>query len=116
MDGKPLCEILDTFERDVILQMLESVNWESDRGGRAVRIAPLTLNSKVKRLGIDAKRRRCDSSPRQFSLCRRPAIPASPSAHETPEFPDPVERACIADRPDPEPVDRARDGCASRRR
>ena len=58
MDGKPLYEILDTFERDVILQMLESVNWSQTEAAERFGLPLSTLNSKVKRLGIDAKRRR----------------------------------------------------------
>ncbi len=58
MDGKPLCDILDTFERDVILQMLESVNWSQTEAAERFGLPLSTLNSKVKRLGIDAKRRR----------------------------------------------------------
>ena len=58
MDGKPLCVILDSFERDVILQMLESVNWSQTEAAERFGLPLSTLNSKVKRLGIDAKRRR----------------------------------------------------------
>ena len=58
MDGKPLAEILDSFERDVILQMLESVNWSQTEAAERFGLPLSTLNSKVKRLGIDAKRRR----------------------------------------------------------
>lgn len=58
MDGKPLCEILDNFERDVILQMLERVNWSQTEAAERFGLPLSTLNSKVKRLGIDAKRRR----------------------------------------------------------
>jgi len=58
VDGKPLGEILDTFERDVILQMLESVNWSQTEAAERFGLPLSTLNSKVKRLGIDAKRRR----------------------------------------------------------
>ena len=58
IDGKPLFEILDTFERDVILQMLESVNWSQTEAAERFGLPLSTLNSKVKRLGIDAKRRR----------------------------------------------------------
>ena len=58
MDGKPLCEIMDNFERDVILQMLESVNWSQTEAAEQFGLPLSTLNSKVKRLGIDAKRRR----------------------------------------------------------
>ncbi len=58
MDGKPLGEILDSFERDVILQMLESVNWSQTEAAERFGLPLSTLNSKVKRLGIDAKRRR----------------------------------------------------------
>lgn len=58
MDGKPLGEILDIFERDVILQMLESVNWSQTEAAERFGLPLSTLNSKVKRLGIDAKRRR----------------------------------------------------------
>jgi len=58
IDGKPLFEILDAFERDVILQMLESVNWSQTEAAERFGLPLSTLNSKVKRLGIDAKRRR----------------------------------------------------------
>ena len=58
MDGKPLCVILDSFERDVILQMLKSVNWSQTEAAERFGLPLSTLNSKVKRLGIDAKRRR----------------------------------------------------------
>ena len=58
MDGKPLGEILDNFERDVILQMLQSVNWSQTEAAERFGLPLSTLNSKVKRLGIDAKRRR----------------------------------------------------------
>lgn len=58
IDGKPLGEILDTYERDVILQMLESVNWSQTEAAERFGLPLSTLNSKVKRLGIDAKRRR----------------------------------------------------------
>ena len=58
MDGKPLCVILDSFERDVILQMLERVNWSQTEAAERFGLPLSTLNSKVKRLGIDAKRRR----------------------------------------------------------
>ena len=58
MDGKPLYVILDSFERDVILQMLESVNWSQTEAAERFGLPLSTLNSKVKRLGIDAKRRR----------------------------------------------------------
>lgn len=57
MDGKPLFEILDAFERDVILRMLESVNWSQTEAAERFGLPLSTLNSKVKRLGIDAKRR-----------------------------------------------------------
>ncbi|MCE2514680.1 MAG: sigma-54-dependent Fis family transcriptional regulator [Acidobacteria bacterium] len=58
MDGKPLGEILDNFERDLILQMLQSVNWSQTEAAERFGLPLSTLNSKVKRLGIDAKRRR----------------------------------------------------------
>ena len=58
VDGKPLSVILDSFERDVILQMLESVNWSQTEAAERFGLPLSTLNSKVKRLGIDAKRRR----------------------------------------------------------
>ena len=58
MDGKPLYVMLDSFERDVILQMLESVNWSQTEAAERFGLPLSTLNSKVKRLGIDAKRRR----------------------------------------------------------
>jgi DNA-binding NtrC family response regulator len=57
LNGKSLFEIVDTFEKKVIVQMLESVNWSQTEAAEKFSVPLSTLNSKVKRLGIDIKRK-----------------------------------------------------------
>ncbi len=61
LENKPLFEILDNFERKMIIQMLENVNWSQTEAAERFRLPLSTLNSKVKRLGIDVKRKRARS-------------------------------------------------------
>jgi DNA-binding NtrC family response regulator len=57
LDGQSLFEIVDCFEKKVIVQMLESVNWSQTEAAEKFSVPLSTLNSKVKRLGIDIKRK-----------------------------------------------------------
>jgi DNA-binding NtrC family response regulator len=57
LDGQSLFEIVDCFEKKVIVQMLESVNWSQTEAAEKFVVPLSTLNSKVKRLGIDIKRK-----------------------------------------------------------
>lgn len=57
LNGQSLFEIVDAFERKVILQMLEGVNWSQTDAAEKFGVPLSTLNSKVKRLGIDIKRK-----------------------------------------------------------
>ena len=57
LDGLSLFEIVDSFEKEVILQMLEDVNWSQTEAAEKFSVKLSTLNSKIKRLGIDIKRR-----------------------------------------------------------
>jgi len=57
LDGQSLFEIVDCFEKKVIVQMLESVNWSQTEAAEKFGVPLSTLNSKVKRLGIDIKRK-----------------------------------------------------------
>ena len=57
LDGQSLFEIVDCFEKKVIVQMLESVNWSQTEAAEKFAVPLSTLNSKVKRLGIDIKRK-----------------------------------------------------------
>ncbi len=56
-NGQSLFEIMDNFERRVIVQMLEIVNWSQTDAADRFGVPLSTLNSKVKRLGIDIKRK-----------------------------------------------------------
>jgi DNA-binding NtrC family response regulator len=56
-NGQTLFEIMDTFERKVIIQMLENVNWSQTEAADKFGVPLSTLNSKVKRLGIDIKKK-----------------------------------------------------------
>jgi DNA-binding NtrC family response regulator len=57
LDGQSLFEIVDCFEKKVIVQMLESVNWSQTEAAEKFAVPLSTLNSKVKRLRIDIKRK-----------------------------------------------------------
>ena len=57
MDGQSLFEILENFERKMIMEMLENVNWSQTEAADRFGLPLSTLNSKVKRLGIDIKRK-----------------------------------------------------------
>ncbi len=56
-NGRTLFEIMDGFEKKVITQMLENVNWSQTDAADKFGVPLSTLNSKVKRLGIDIKRK-----------------------------------------------------------
>jgi len=56
-NGQSLFEIIDSFEKKVITQMLESVNWSQTEAAEKFGVPLSTLNSKVKRLGIDIRKR-----------------------------------------------------------
>ena len=52
-----LFEMVADFERRKILEALEAVNWSQTGAAERLRIPLSTLNQKIKRLGIDAKRK-----------------------------------------------------------
>ena len=56
-NGQSLFEVMDNFERKVITQMLENVNWSQTEAADRFGVPLSTLNSKIKRLGIDVKRK-----------------------------------------------------------
>ncbi|HVN80828.1 MAG TPA: sigma-54 dependent transcriptional regulator [Terriglobia bacterium] len=56
-NGQSLFEIMDNFERKVIAQMLENVNWSQTEAADRFGVPLSTLNSKIKRLSIDIKRK-----------------------------------------------------------
>ncbi len=53
-----LFDILDEFERRVIIEQLEKYNWSQTETAESFRIPLSTLNQKIKRLNIDVKKRR----------------------------------------------------------
>jgi len=55
--GASLFEILDECERRVILDMLEKSNWSQTEAAEKLQVPLSTLNQKIKRLNIDAKRK-----------------------------------------------------------
>ncbi len=57
LNGQSLFEIVDGFEKKVIIQMLENVSWSQTEAAEKFAVPLSTLNSKVKRLGIDIKRK-----------------------------------------------------------
>jgi DNA-binding NtrC family response regulator len=53
-----LFEILDSFERRVIIEMLEQTGWSQTEAADNFRIPLSTLNQKIKRHGIEIKKKR----------------------------------------------------------
>ncbi len=58
IDGRSLFDIMENYERDVIMEMLSRSNWSQTEAAERLRIPLSTLNQKIKRLQIDVKRRR----------------------------------------------------------
>jgi DNA-binding NtrC family response regulator len=58
LNGRSLFEITENYERRVILEMLTRTRWSQTEAAERLRIPLSTLNQKIKRLQIDAKRRR----------------------------------------------------------
>jgi DNA-binding NtrC family response regulator len=56
VDGKTLREALEGPERQIILQMLKSHNWNRAATAEALDINRTTLYKKMKRLGLDDPR------------------------------------------------------------
>jgi len=55
--GRSLFEIVEAWERKVILDMLARTNWSQTDAAERFKIPLSTLNQKIKRLQIDVKRR-----------------------------------------------------------
>jgi len=58
MDGRSLFDIMESAERQVILDMLTRCSWSQTEAAERFKIPLSTLNQKIKRLQIDIKRRR----------------------------------------------------------
>ena len=56
--GESLPEIVEEFERRVLLAALEEHGWNQTETAKSLRVALSTLNQKIQRLGIDIKKRR----------------------------------------------------------
>ena len=57
-EGSTLFEIVEGYERRLILDMLARSNWSQTEAAERFKIPLSTLNQKIKRLQIDVKRRR----------------------------------------------------------
>jgi DNA-binding NtrC family response regulator len=57
-EGRSLFDIVESYERRVILDMLSRTNWSQTEAAERFKIPLSTLNQKIKRLQIDFKRRR----------------------------------------------------------
>ena len=57
LDGLSLSGRVDSFEKKLIVQMLEEVNWSQTEAAKKFSVKLSTLNSKIKRLGIDVKQK-----------------------------------------------------------
>lgn len=55
--SRSLFEILEEVERRIILDMLEQTNWNQTEASERFQIPLSTLNQKIKRLGIETRRR-----------------------------------------------------------
>ncbi|MGA2628701.1 MAG: sigma-54 dependent transcriptional regulator [Terriglobia bacterium] len=58
MEGRSLFDIIESYERRVILEMLSRTGWSQTEAAEKFKIPLSTLNQKIKRLQIDIKRRR----------------------------------------------------------
>ena len=70
-----LFEILEEVERRIIIDMLERTNWNQTEAAERFQIPLSTLNQKIKRLGIETRRR---------NAAARGAFAALPDPAETP--------------------------------
>jgi len=57
-DGRSLFEVMEGYERHIILDMLARTNWSQTEAADRFKIPLSTLNQKIKRLQIDVKHRR----------------------------------------------------------
>jgi DNA-binding NtrC family response regulator len=67
-----LFQIMEEVERRIILDMLEQTNWNQTEASERFQIPLSTLNQKIKRLGIETRR-------------RGPGRTAAPAANGAPE-------------------------------
>jgi DNA-binding NtrC family response regulator len=58
-----LFQIMDEIERRIIVDMLERTGWNQTEAAERFRIPLSTLNQKIKRLGIDVRRRGRNDEP-----------------------------------------------------
>jgi DNA-binding NtrC family response regulator len=58
---------MDEIERRVIVDMLERTDWNQTEAAESFQIPLSTLNQKIKRLGIDVRRRGTTRSPSESS-------------------------------------------------
>ena len=56
--GASLFEIVEEFERRVLLEELEKAGWSQTAAAKRLRVALSTLNQKIQRLNIDVKHQR----------------------------------------------------------
>ena len=66
-----LFQILEEVERRIILDMLERTHWNQTEAAERFQIPLSTLNQKIKRLGIETRRR--PSAPRGLAYGANPA-------------------------------------------
>jgi DNA-binding NtrC family response regulator len=68
-----LFQIMEEVERRVIMDMLERTNWNQTEAAERFQIPLSTLNQKIKRLGIETRRRgaRANGSPEPESTFTR---------------------------------------------
>ena len=59
--GATLAEMVEGFERRVVLDELEKHRFNQTEAAKSLRVALSTLNQKIQRWGIDVKRRRAES-------------------------------------------------------
>jgi DNA-binding NtrC family response regulator len=65
-----LFEIMEEIERRVIVDMLEQTGWNQTEAAQRFQIPLSTLNQKIKRLGIDARRRNANRGPASDPVAR----------------------------------------------
>jgi DNA-binding NtrC family response regulator len=76
-----LFEIMEEVERRIIVDMLERTNWNQTEAAERFQIPLSTLNQKIKRLGIETRRRTSPSGRGGFDPDAEDSTNAASSAH-----------------------------------
>ena len=75
-DRRPLKEMVEDYERKIVLMALELAHWNQRRAASSLGLLPSTLSEKMKRLGLRSTRPDMVINDSLSSMNRGEAIPA----------------------------------------